>query len=427
MKLLNQSLKFISFYMLIIISIWALIFFFSIYKEIKSSADEGLDNYKRQIVAQAFYDTSILENNNFDDGFFTINQIEDKRAIRYKDRYSDTIMRMQDSDDLVPELEPARMLSTVFEMDDKYYELKVIHSMIEEDDLVKQLFWNTTWLYTALFITIIIINNFVLKRLWQPFYVYLNKLKHYKIGSSKTKPSINSKTTEFNDLHHAVDTLLEHNLTVFEQQKQFISNASHELQTPLAIVINKLELLIESGELDSNNAKVVGETVEIVERLTRINKSLLLLSRIENNQFMDNQSVSINQITKSNIEDLREVSDFKRIKISLSEENDLETIIDPSLANIIISNLIRNAIFHNHPDGLIEVSIQNNIFRICNTGKKEQLNEENLFSRFYKSDSSSSGLGLGLAIVKAICNMYGYTISYNYESNMHCFEIIFNQ
>ena len=144
MKLLNQSLKFISFYMLIIISIWALIFFFSIYKEIRSSADEGLDNYKRQIVAQAFYDTSILENNNFDDGFFTINQIEDKRAIRYKDRYSDTIMRMQDSDDLVPELEPARMLSTVFEMDDKYYELKVIHSMIEEDDLVKQLFWNTT-------------------------------------------------------------------------------------------------------------------------------------------------------------------------------------------------------------------------------------------------------------------------------------------
>ena len=427
MKLLNQSLKFISISMLIIISIWALIFYFSIYHEIKSSVDEGLDNYKRQIVAQAIADSTLLENDSFDDGFFAIRPISSHTAHTYKDVYSDTIMRMQDADDLFPEPEPARILSTAFEANNSYYELKVIHSMIEEDDLMKQLFWNTLWLYTALFITIIIINNFVLQRMWQPFYRYLNKLKKYRLGSNDNIPQINTHTNEFNDLHKAVSTLLEHNTLVFEQQKQFISNASHELQTPLAIVINKLELLIESDSLDANNAKIIGETVDIVERLIRINKSLLLLSRIENNQFMDNSLVSINQITSRNIEDIKDIAEYKEVTISFSETNNLETTIDQSLANIVISNLIRNAIFHNHPNGHIDISIHNNTFRICNTGDGNELNSDNLYSRFYKSNDASNGLGLGLAIVKAICNMYGHTINYSYQNEKHCFEIIFKQ
>ncbi len=413
--------------MLFIISIWALIFYFSIYHEIKSSVDEGLDNYKRQIVAQAISDSTILEeNSSFNDSFFSIQSIPQNIALTYKDTYSDTIMRMQDSDDPYPELEPARMLSTAFEINDKYYELKVIHSMIEEDDLVKQLFWNTFWLYTALFITIIVINNLVLQRMWKPFYRYLNKLKRYKLGSKENIPEIKTNTNEFNDLHQAVNTLLNHNLIVYEKQKQFISNASHELQTPLAIVVNKLELLIESGDISNEHAKTISETIEIAERLIKINKSLLLLSRIENNQFMDNQLVSINQITSRNIDEIQELLDYREITISFSESDSINVNIDPSLANIIISNLIRNAIFHNHAKGSIEISVSDNTFRICNTGDKKQLSDDNLFSRFYKHDDDSGGLGLGLAIVKAICNMYRYTISYTYQNEKHCFEIIFN-
>ncbi len=427
MKLANQSLKFISISMLIVISIWALIFYFRIYHEIKSSVDEGLDNYKRQIVAQAISDSTMLENDSFEDSFFSIRPISSHRAQTYIDTYSDTIMRMQDTDDPFPELEPARMLSTAFEVNNKYYELNVLHSMIEEDDLVKQLFWNTFWLYTALFITIIIINNLVLRRLWRPFYKYLSKLKRYRLGSNENMPEIKTNTNEFNDLHQAVHTLLKHNLLVYEKQKQFISNASHELQTPLAIVVNKLELLIESGNISDDNAKTISETINIAERLIRINKSLLLLSKIENNQFMDNQLVSINQITYNNIDDIKEIADYKEIGIEFSESGNLETNIDPSLANIIISNLIRNAIFHNYARGKVEISIFENRFRICNTGSNKQLNNDNLYSRFYKLDNNSSGLGLGLAIVNAICKLYGHTIKYSYKDGEHCFEIKFKE
>ncbi len=299
--------------MLIIICLWSVFFYFSIYREIKKSVDEGLDNYKRQIVYQAQTDYSILEKNNFEDGFFSIRRIGEKTAEKYKDSYRDTLMLMQDADDKYAELEPARLLSTAFELDGNFYELKIIYSMIEEDDLVKQLFWNILWLVILLFLAIVFINNFTLQRLWMPFYSFLSRLKKYRLGSGDKLPGIKTKTKEFNDLQLAVNTLLKRNNELFEQQKQFIGNASHELQTPLAIAVNKLELLAEKGNLSGGQAKTIDETVNIIERLIKINKSLLLLSKIENRQFTDNQPVSIRQIVAQSVSDIEDIAAFKKV------------------------------------------------------------------------------------------------------------------
>ena len=427
MKLLNRSIRLIAIPVLIVIALWAVVFYFSIYREIKSSVDEGLDNYKRQIVFLAQSDSAVLQTEAFNDGFYAIRSIDEKAALNYKDIYKDTLMYMQDADDPYPKLEPARLLSTAFELEGSYYELKVIQSMIEADDLVKQLFWNTLWLFAALFLTMLLVNRYALQRLWKPFYIFLSRLKSYRLGTKEGFPEIKTGITEFQDLQSAVTTLLKHNTSLFEQQKQFIGNASHELQTPLAIAVSKLELLIEEGNLGNSQAQNISETISIIERLIRTNKSLLLLSKIENRQFMDNQPVDINHIVKQSIQDLSEIIQYKEVSVSTEENSSVETVMDASLANIAVSNLIRNSIFHNIPQGKVQISLNDNRLTICNSGSPEPLQTKDMFSRFYKSEGKSHGTGLGLAIVKAICDLYGYRITYQFRENRHCFEINFKK
>lgn len=334
---------------------------------------------------------------------------------------------MQDADDKKPELESVRLLATAFENNGNYYELQIINSMVEEDDLAEELLREALILYFILILSIIIINNFILKRLWKPFYSFLEQLKNYRIGNDKKFPASATNTKEFTDLQNAVHILLQHNRETYEQQKQFIGNAAHELQTPLAIATNKLELLIEKGDLQNEQAENIAEIMSITERLIRLNKSLLLLTKIENKQFLENQTVSFNEIVKQNINDWQEISDFKKIKISVEEKTELTVKMDISLANIVVSNLLRNAIFHNILNGDIHIEIAQNTFQISNTGIKDALNDTKVFSRFYKSESNQSGTGLGLAIVKAVCDLYHFPVSYQFKNGLHHFQILFFQ
>ena len=423
MKLLNQSLKYLSGSMLIIITLWAVVFYLNMLQEIKDSIDEGLENYKRVVILNAKKDSSILTKTYFDESFFTIEQITEKRALAVTDTYKDTILYMQDFNDEEPEREPVRMLSTAFKIDQKYYQLNVANSMVEEDDLVEELLFDTIWLYLLLILSTIIINNIVLKKLWKPFYNLLNQLKKYKLGNTKKLPVITTKTKEFIDLQKAINTLLEQNIATFELQKQFIGNASHELQTPLAITTNKLELLLEKEQLNEEQADIVSDIFNITQRLVQLNKSLLLLSKIDNKQFFDNTIVNFNQITHDNLEHLNDFSSFKNISISYTETDSLLAELDNSLANIIISNLIKNAIIHNVEHGSININISKNSFKITNTGINKPLDATKIFNRFHKSTSQKEGSGLGLSIIKAICDLYDFSLFYSYRNNLHSFKV----
>lgn len=421
MKLLNRSLIYLSVSLFFVIGLCSVFFYFNLLDEIKESVDEGLDNYKRQIIYQAQSDTSILSKDNFDEGFFTIHEIPQAQAILIKDTYVDTLMLMQDADDEGPEPEPVRLLKTAFENNRKFYELHIINSMVEEDDLVKELFREAIVLYVLLMVCIVFVNNVVLKGLWSPFYSFLNQLKGYRIG--KSFPEVVTKTKEFVDLQKAVTILLQHNIETYGHQKQFIANASHELQTPLAIATNKLELLIEKGNLSHDQAESIAETMNIIERLVRLNKSLLLLTKIENKQFLDNKSVLFNQVVKQNLNDLEEFATYKNIKISITETAELTVEMDTSLSNVVVSNLLRNAIYHNIENGLLNVEILENGLRVTNTGINVPLSGPKLFSRFHKSGENANGTGLGLAIVKAICDLYGFDVVYHFEDGLHAFEL----
>lgn len=426
MKLLNQSIKHISISLLAIIVLWGVVFFFNMTAEIKDNVDEGLSNYKRQIIYQAHRDTILLSRVDFDEGFYAIREVDKNTAFAIKDYYTDTIIRIRNLGEINSKLDPVRMLTTAFEDEGKYYELKIINPMVEKEDLIHRLLLNMIWLYAALIITIILTNNFVLQRLWKPFYDLLHKLQSYRLGSSQKFPVIKTKTKEFKDLEDAVQTLLDHNLQIYELQKQFIGNASHELQTPLAIALTKLELLLEEEKLDAEQADKMVEILKIIERLVRLNKSLLLLTKIENKQFLDKKPISINALIQRGIEDLNELSDFKNIRISLKEKEQITTQMDSSLAEILINNLLKNAIFHNlSKNGTIDILIVKNALTICNTGVNSALESPDIFKRFYKSAPGKESTGLGLAIVKAVGDLYGIRIIYSFKSQKHCFEVLF--
>lgn len=427
MKLQNQSIKYFLISFLIIVTAWSIVFYFNMLNEIKSSIDEGLENHKRLIIQNTKKDTSSITKKHFDESLFTIHKIKKEEAFSVKDQYIDTEIYMQDADDKTPELEPVRMLITAFEMDGQYYQLKVANSMVEEDDLIDELLWDVVWLYIILIVGIIVINNFVLKTLWKPFYEFLSQLKKYRLGQTEEFPQTNSNTKEFQDLQKVVNTLLKENLETFEQQKQFIGNASHELQTPLAIASNKLELLLENKNLGNTEAENVVEIFTIIQRMIRLNKSLLLLTKIENKQFLNNKTISVNEIVHQCLEDLEDTISYKNIKINTVEKTGLSTEMDASLANIMISNLIRNAVFHTNKNENIEIDITQNTFTISNSGQNKKLDEKQIFSRFYKSENETKGIGLGLAIVKAIADLYDYSIFYKYENNTHYFSINFIQ
>lgn len=425
MKLLNQSILFISVSILAIIGLWGILFYFNMNNEIKESVDEGLDNYRRQIVYQAHQDTVLLKRVDFNEGFYAIHEITRDQAEKITDRYSDTTIFIPKGADNI-DLHPYRMLTTAFKDDGRYYQLRVINSMVEKDDLISQTFRNIIGLYFILIISIIIINNLILRRVWKPFYSLLRQLKSFNIGSNASIPKIETSTTEFQDLQEAIKTLLSHARSAYQQQKEFIGNAAHELQTPLSIALNRLELLLEKQDLTPIHAEDIAETMKLIERMTRLNKSLLLLTKIENFQFNQKQKISFNALTHAIIHEVEEGAAFKSINITLEEQEKLMADMDPSLAEILIANLIRNAIFHSPNDGLVDITLTKQLFTIRNQGIKP-LDDRFIFNRFHKLSSKPDRTGLGLSIVKAICKLYGFHISYHFADNQHTFTINFSK
>jgi signal transduction histidine kinase len=415
LKLLNHTLLYFSVALLLILGIWATIFYVNMLDEVYDSLDDGLDNYKLLIIEKAQQDSTVFYKTDFGESNYAIREVGPDMALRVKDVYKDTSMYMQNEEDF----EPVRLLTTVFEgREGKYYELKVISSMVEEDDLIEDLVYSLFWLYITMMAGILIINNLLLRRTWRPFYRILEQLKKFRLGGKASVEIPRTRIKEFKDLNAAVNLLLENTLDTYNQQKQFIENASHELQTPLAISINKLELLVEKEGLSPESAESVGQVIQTLERLTRLNKSLLLLSRIENKQFPGTEDVNMNAVLHNVVDELSDYSAFKNIQISWAEEGPLICRMHRDLADILLTNLVKNAIAHNYPEGKIHILITSSSLCIQNTGKAETLDKEKIFRRFYKASSSHQSTGLGLAIVQAVATLYSLRLDYAY-TGMH--------
>ena len=420
MKVLNYTTSYFAVILLILISIWAGIFYYAMLDEIYDSIDDGLDNQKGLIIQKVGTDSTILRKSSFEEGDYAIIETSSHLARNVHDVYVDTMMYMQNEEDF----EPVRLLRTTFYHNGKYYQMQIITSMVEEDDLIAELFYALLWLYIGLVASILILNNFLLKRIWRPFYHLLKQLKNFRLENPSDLKIKKTRIDEFKLLNETVQKLLQTNIVSYNSQKHFIENAAHELQTPLAISINKLEALAEISKLSDEELKLLASALDNLERLTGLNKSLLLLSRIENRQFIIEEEVNFNNLVKKIADDFSDQLTYRGIVLNIDEQDSSTIKMNPDLGIILVTNLIKNAILHNHPNGLINVIIKKTSVSIENTGREEALDEQNLFTRFSKKEQSENSTGLGLAIVKAIIELYSFNVSYFYTTR-HKFTVYF--
>jgi len=157
--------------------------------------------------------------------------------------------------------------------------------------------------------------------------------------------------------------------------------------------------------------------------MSKLNQGLLLISRIQNNQFNISEDIDIETIIDKTLEHFQEMIDLKGIIVKKQCINPMILHMNRSLAEILFNNLISNAIRHNIPDGIIEITINTQVITISNTGPELNMDPHQLFERFRKSDSHSESVGLGLSIVHKICTLYRWTIKYNYYQGSHILVI----
>jgi signal transduction histidine kinase len=213
--------------------------------------------------------------------------------------------------------------------------------------------------------------------------------------------------------------------TDFLQQKEFTENASHEMQTPLAVVKANLSLLFQSPNLKEEEMNQLQSIENTIKKLTALNKALILLSKIENHQFNESVAVDFNDKIKSIIKHNQELLDSKNIVLEIQFDNELIIPFNTTLADVLITNLLQNAIRHNIIGGRIHILIKDQSVIISNSGEPLSVREDELFVRFKKNDASKDSLGLGLSIVNSIASLYNIKVSYLYLSNKHTFTLNF--
>lgn len=419
-SLKNYTLKYLALALLVIIAVWAALFYAVILDELYDNTDDGLKDLKIQIIRKAYTDEATLQIKEFDFNQFKITPVN---YSQYKEGnfFRNELFYMEYDD----EMEPYRILETYFvDRNGNYQKLEIRTSTVEEDDFRLDLFFALIFLYIFLVVSIVLINNIVLKKVWKPFYITLDNLGKYEFGKLYKPKQSTTEILEFKLLDLKIDKMIERNETAFLQQKQFIENASHELQTPLAIAINKLDLLIEKESFPEDNLIDLSETKNGLIRLVNLNKSLLMLSRIENNQYTDKSEIEMNEVVKHVLEDFSDLLQFKNIDLDFSESTQFKTVINPDLAYILISNLIRNAVKYNSDGGKIIVTVDSYGVKIKNTSIGNEPLSELIFNRFYKALNDNSSTGLGLSIVKSIAeNHAALNILYSFENNFHVFSL----
>ncbi|CAH0263287.1 HAMP domain-containing sensor histidine kinase [Chryseobacterium sp. Bi04] len=280
----------------------------------------------------------------------------------------------------------------------------------------------TIFFFVMIVVGLLYMNRRLSASIWRPFRETLDRLKTFKLNSQNKIEFSSSDTAEFEELNQSLYKLIEHNISVYKTQKEFTENASHELQTPLAIIKNKLDLLLQDQDLTEKQYRIVEEMNRALTRSSRINKNLILLSKIDNNQFDNSENISFDQLLHQSIDILKEHFEQKNIDLQEHIKSDVRLNGNSSLTEIMINNLIINAIRHTSPDGSIAIKLTDSVFEISNSGT-EKLDAELLFKRFSKLSANHNGSGLGLSIIQEICKFHNWTVSYRFDNSHHIFSV----
>lgn len=416
MKLLRYTHFNLSFLLFLLLGGWGTFFYYTVIDEVMDETDDALANYRDIIVGKILADSTLLDTEDKIIHSYSIRPLTTEEVEHYRDRYYDGTVYIETED----EYEPVRIMKSCFMATDlKYYELELRLSTLERDDLIAAIFKYLVALYIALLCCIIFSTRLILKSVFRPLDRLLEWLENVSPGHPAPYLNPDCRIREFRTLNRAALEMHERAEKAYREQKEFIENASHELQTPLAVINGKLELLAEHENLDEEVLKNIDDMFRSLHRAIQLNKSLLLLSRIQNRQFEEVTEVDMNPHVRKILELLSDLYEEKELDYHLSDTEDCRIRMNESLAHTLLTNLIKNAIIHSPEHGRVDILIHSTRIEIVNDGN-QALDERQMFKRFYKGHSGQKeSTGLGLSIAQSIADLYYLSLTYYHDGRHH--------
>ena len=424
MKLVCRILLHLAWALSLLLAAWAVLFYVTMIDEINDEMDDALEARAEVILTRVLAGRELPAPASEGNNAYFLNEVSaEYAAAQPRERYSDEEIFIPERDDE----EPARVLRKVFhDRDGRWYELTVMTPTIEKEDLREAILGWIVSLYLFLLGMILLVTVVVLYRTMRPLYALLRWLDGYTVGAQNPPLAVETSVTEFRRLNDAARRYAERAEETFERQKQFIGNASHEMQTPLAVCRNRLEMLVDDAPtLTEEQLGEIAKVQRTLDYLVRLNRSLLLLSKIENGQFPETEQVDFNAQVRRMAEDMEEIYAGREMRFELHEQGHLFVRMNPSLAASLVSNLLKNAYVHGDRGGTVSVTVAPHELRVCNSGGGGALDAEHIFERFYQGTKKEGSTGLGLSIVDAVCRLYGLRVGYSYINRCHCFSVHF--
>lgn len=345
------------------------------------------------------------------------------RKLEKNDNLKDSIFIVEKPHDFLhfEEIDRFRCLSKVIYLNKKPYRFNIETNIEETQETIFFISITTVFLFVMIVGGLLFLNRRLSKSVWKPFRETLDQLKTFSLNNQTKIEFSKTDVSEFDELNQSLTKLIEHNVSVYKTQKEFTENASHELQTPLAILKNKLDILLQNQDLTEKQYQIAEEMNRALSRSSRINKNLLLLAKIDNKQF-DSETFHLNEVLNQSLEILQEHFEQKNISVNTEISDNVKVNGNIGLTEVLINNLILNAIRHTSINGSILIRLSQSEFEVSNSGT-DKLNGDLLFKRFSRFSKDNNGSGLGLAIVQEICKSQNWTIDYRFENNNHIFSV----
>lgn len=409
--------------LLVLFAVWGVIFYYLMIDEINDETDDTLEDYSEYIINRIRSGEKLPESDNGTSSSYYLTKVSEGYAREHpRPRFLEQEVYIYSRKDA----EQARIMKQVFlDRDGRYYELTVMIPTFDKDDLRETFLVWIVILYLGLLLSILIVTAVVLRRSLRPLYALLSWLDRFSLDREVPPLNLDTEIVEFRKLADSLVKSARRNVEMYEQQRMFIGHASHELQTPIAVAINRLELCAEDPQLTESQLEQLLKTRRALEDAAKLNKTLLLLSKIENRQFTESERVSVNETLHSLIEDFTEIYGHREIEVHLSEESHLWVRMNRMLLSVLLGNLLKNAFVHNRQGGDIRVEVSSNRVMVSNTSDSGELDSRCIFRRFYQKQHREGSTGLGLSLVDSIAKMYGIEVEYRYVEGRHLFQVVY--
>ena len=404
------------------IGIWGWLSYRTMSKKIHADTDLILKSYSSDIIMRLLSGKELPERFNGAYNTYYIKSLTPEEAAESPAvEYGEAEAFLKSQEDFAS----SRIRSQIFQDNEgNFRKITVSLPTFEQDMLIEHVFWWTMLLFIVLLASVLAIGLVLLNYNMKPLYRLLDWIDRYEPGMQGSKVPSDTDIVEFRKLASAIEHAVTRFETQYEERKIFIGNASHELQTPLAVCSNRIEMMLEHPDMTEALAEEMIKVHRSLSGLIRLNKTLLLLSKIENGQFPQTADVDMNALAKESIELHQEIYDHKNISAEIDGEDRFVHRIDEQMASVLIGNLVKNAFLYTPSGGTINVTMSKTGFSISNTGNAP-LDKDKVFRRFYQPSGRKEGAtGLGLALAYSVCMNNGMDITYDFIKDRHIFSII---